>query len=395
MKQKVLIVLTSLTSGGGEKALVNMLNSFEEDRYEIYLQLFRNEGVNMRFLPAYVSLKEPLFPDGMPSKKYRISYLLKHLHIIELLRDVILFFKSRKANSRERGYFEWKSILPFCPADDERYDVAVAAMQGTATYYVFDKINAERKICWIHTDYSKVQHVNEEIQYFEKADSIVTVSEQCYNAFLSIYPHLKNVVMLHNLNCPELIRKMANEKEQSECFPDCFRWHLVSVGRLVNLKGFDMLIDAAKIMKDKGISFSWYILGEGEERNNLLNKVNTLGLEDRVFFIGIEPNPYPFIKHADIVVQTSRYEGKSMVLDEAKILYRPIVSTKYDSVTDQIIDEENGILVDMSAEGIADGILKLINDDSLRNQIICNLGGKNQFETELIEKYYALIDGKL
>ncbi len=395
MKQKVLIVLPSLTSGGGEKALVNMLNSFSADRYEMSLQLFRNEGINMQFLPPYVTLKEPLFPYGLPSKKYRISYLVKHLNARELFKDIIYYLKSRKANSRERGFYEWKSLVTFCPTVKERYDVAIAAMQGVATYYVFDLVNAERKICWIHTDYSKVQHVEEEQYYFSKADSIVTVSEKCYNSFLEIFPHLKNVKMLYNLNCPELIQAMASEMENSQCFHDKFDWHFVSVGRLIKLKGFDMLIDAAKILKDSDVSFSWYVLGEGEERDALLNKACELQVEDRVFFAGIQSNPYPYLRCADIVVQTSRYEGKSMVLDEAKILNRPIVSTKYDSVFDQIDDEENGILVPISAEGIADGILKLIGDNVLREKIVVNLSHEEKKQTELIEKYYALIEGRL
>jgi len=395
MKQKVLIVLPSLTSGGGEKALVNMLNSFPADRYEISLQLFRNEGINLQFLPSYVTLKEPLFPHGMPSKKQRISYLIKHLNIKELFKDVIYYLKSRNANSRERGFYEWKSLLPFCPTVKNHYDVAIAAMQGIATYYVFDLVSAERKICWIHTDYSKVQHVKEEQYYFSKADSIVTVSEQCYNSFLEIYPHLKNVKMLYNLNCPELIQAMASEMEKSECFPDKFVWHFVSVGRLIKLKGFDMLLDAAKVLKDGGVSFSWYVLGDGEEREALLNKARELQVEDRVFFAGIRSNPYPYLKCADIVVQTSRYEGKSMVLDEAKILNKPIVSTKYESVFDQIDDEENGILVPISAKGIADGILRLIRDSVLREKIVDSLSREDKKQTELIEKYYALIEGRL
>lgn len=395
MKQKVLIVLPSLTSGGGEKALVNMLNSFSADRYEISLQLFRNEGVNMQFVPSYVTLKEPLFPHGLPSKKYRVSYLVKHLNVKELFKDILYYLKSRNANSRERGFYEWKSILPFCPTDQDRYDIAIAAMQGVATYYVFDLVNAERKICWIHTDYSKVQQVEEEQYYFSKADSVVTVSEQCYNSFLGIYPHLKNVKMLYNLNCPELIQSMASKMDNSQCFPDQFDWHFVSVGRLIKLKGFDMLLDAAKILKDRDVSFSWYVLGEGEEKDALLNKARELQVEDRVFFAGVQANPYPYLRCADIVVQTSRYEGKSMVLDEAKILNKPIVSTKYDSVFDQINDGENGILVPISAEGIADGIFQLIGNNVLREKIIANLSHEEKKQTDLIQKYYALIEGRL
>src|SRR5690606_12427392 len=96
-----------------------------------------------------------------------------------------------------------------------------------------------------------------------------------------------------------------------------------------------------------------------------------------VFLLGIKNNPYKYIKNADLIVQSSRYEGKSLVLDEAKILLKPIIATKYDSVTDQIEDRETGILVDINPEGIAKGVEEILGNIELRNILIKNLSHKD------------------
>lgn len=394
-KTKVLIALYSLTCGGGEKALVNMLNSLDPQKYDITLQLFRNEGANLQFVPQHVKLADPLFPNGFPSKTQRIERLIKNFDLAGIVKSLYYYIKSRGSNARARAWYEWKSVEPFCKRNQEVYDVAVAAMHGLSTYYVFDTITAKRKICWIHTDFSKISKFKQEQQYFESANNIVTVSEQCYNSFKSEYPMLNNVVMLYNLNCPDLIKSMANQRSKDECFPDNFDWHFLSIGRIIALKGFDMLVDAANGLKSKGVSFAWYILGQGNEEHNLKDKAKALGVDDRIFFIGIDPNPYPYIKHADIIVQTSRYEGKSMVLDEAKILNKPIVSTSYDSVYDQIEHKHSGYIVPISSKGIENGIYEMITNSQLMNSLSEKLSKTENRQDALIKDYDSLLEGKL
>lgn len=394
-KIKVLIALYSLTCGGGEKALVNMLNSIESHKYDITLQLFRNEGANLQFVPSHVKLNPPLFPNGFPSKGQRIKHLIKKFDLINLIRNLYYYIKSRGKNKRARAWYEWKSIEPFCHRNSETYDIAIAAMHGLSTYYVFDIIAADRKICWIHTDFSKIAKFKQEKRYFESAHRIITVSNQCYDSFKKEYPTLNNVLMLHNLNCPDLMQRMSGELSKNQCYPDSYKLHFLSVGRLVNLKGFDMLIEAAAGLKQRGISFAWYILGKGEEEAHLKEKAKAFSVEDRVIFAGLAENPYPYIKWADIIVQTSRYEGKSMVLDEAKIFNKPIVSTSYDSVYDQIENRETGFLVPISPDGIENGIVELLSNEQLMNHLISVLSKEDNTQANLIKDYEALIEGAI
>ena len=97
--------------------------------------------------------------------------------------------------------------------------------------------------------------------------------------------------------------------------------------------------------------------------------IKKFGVEENFILLGARENPYPDIANAKLFVQPSRYEGKSVVLDEAKILATPIVATAYPTVGDQLSNEQEGIIVEMNPNSIAEGIERLIEDTSLRDKI--------------------------
>ena len=166
---------------------------------------------------------------------------------------------------------------------------------------------------------------------------------------------------------------------------------LLSIGRLTKLKGFNLAIEAAKLLKEKGIKFKWFILGDGELQSELEKQIEKLNVSDCVELLGVRNNPYPYIKNATIIVQTSMYEGKSMVLDEAKILNKPIVVTRYDTVSDQISDDE-GLIVDMNGDAIATGIEQMIQ----RREHYIQFLSKNEYGNQkLINEYYKVFNGEV
>ena len=176
----------------------------------------------------------------------------------------------------------------------------------------------------------------------------------------------------------------------NQFFPEEYRGKknvICSIGRLNEQKGFDLAIQAAVSLKNRGVSFSWYIIGEREERKKLQELITSNQLENEVFLLGIRDNPYPYLKNADIIVQPSRYEGKSMVLDEAKILAKPIVATNYTTVRDQLINEE-GLIVNMTSEAIAEGTRKMLADAKMRGIFENNLKQRDYGNTYEMEKFY-------
>ena len=108
--------------------------------------------------------------------------------------------------------------------------------------------------------------------------------------------------------------------------------------------------------------------------------------------LGTRENPYPYIKNCTVFVQPSRWEGKSVVLDEAKILAAPIVATAYPTVVDQIINDVEGKIVEMSGKALAQGIMELLKSEHDRNSIKNWLLSHEYGNQNEVEKYENIFD---
>ena len=164
--------------------------------------------------------------------------------------------------------------------------------------------------------------------------------------------------------------------------------NIVSIGRLNAQKGFEFALDAALELKKSKVKFHWVVLGIGSLKEELEKKREELGVQDCFEFIGARENPYAYMKNADVLVQTSRFEGKSVVLDEGKILCCPIVTTNYPTVYDQI-NKDEGVIVGMNGKEIADGILKILKDPHQYSEYLSQHEYGNEKE---IEGYYQLFN---
>ena len=391
--KKLLFVMPSLYGGGAEKSLVNLLNLLDYSKYEIDLLLFKHEGLFLGQVPKEVNvLQTPT------SLKYSFATLDKEaLNNIEAIKAGViryigtvickLFYKEREKQARWECFYTY-SINRL----KGQYDVALAYLQGEASYYVIDKVIASKKYIWIHNDYDKMEGSDSfNKKYFKKANGVISVSDRCVEILKRTFPDLKNkFYMLPNLTSATFIRKLATEsfpKEYVEGVPV-----LLSIGRLTRQKGFDFAIEAAAILKEKKILFKWFIIGTGELEKQLKAKINEKEVADYIILLGARENPYPYIKNCDILVQTSRWEGKSVVLDEAKILCKPIVVTNYPTVYDQIDDGKEGMIVSMNTEDIADGIQKMLEKEELRNGFSKYLEVHEYGNQDEIQKYIDLIE---
>ena len=142
---------------------------------------------------------------------------------------------------------------------------------------------------------------------------------------------------------------------------------------------------------DKGYNIKWYVIGEGNEREKLEEIIKKKNLENHFKLLGLRENPYPYLKKADIYVQPSRYEGKSIAIDEAKILHKPIIVTNYETAKDQITNEINGLIVDMNEKGLSEGIERLIQNQDLKHSFINNLSNEQLGTENEINKLYEII----
>lgn len=146
---------------------------------------------------------------------------------------------------------------------------------------------------------------------------------------------------------------------------------IVSMGRLVESKGIDMLIKAFALSIKKNPAWSLLILGDGPERNKLESYAKELGVGEKCIFSGAINNPGPTLAQAEIFALASRYEGFPMSLVEAMVCGLPVVCTKYSPDTGEIVsDGVDGILVDVDdVAGLTAALNQLMSNDDLRNQM--------------------------
>jgi glycosyltransferase involved in cell wall biosynthesis len=393
MKKKVLFVMNNLWCGGAEKALISLLETIDYSKYDVDLFLFKHEGLFLSNLPKQVNLlAEPAeykYYD-MPIKTAVLDCLKNGKWDVALYRVLAgTIYKSEKNKIRCEQRV-WKYISKSLKNINMKYDVAVGYLEKNPIYFCIDKVNAANRIGFIHNDYDKLgMDPTLDQPYFDKLDHVVTVSEECGNILKRRFPmHSHKVDVMHNIVSPTAIHKLSKE----QIVMNDTEIKLVSVGRLNYQKGFELAIDSCKMLIQAGYSVKWYIIGEGEERVKLEKMIKEQGLEGLFILLGIKENPYPYIKEADIYVQTSRFEGKSIAIDEAKILQKPIVVTNFNTAKDQINNLENGIIVDMTAESISEVIKTLIDNEDLRRQFKFNLSNEHLGTEDEIHKLYALFN---
>ncbi|PEB56276.1 glycosyl transferase [Bacillus pseudomycoides] len=398
MKKNLLFVMPSLSAGGGEKSLVNLLSQIDYQLYNVDLFLFHHEGIFMEFVPKEVRILP------MPEKYHTFTLPLFQSIQKLLVKEKIslaynrLMFSIKYRNVKNisiREQYNWKYIASSLNQIEKQYDVAIGFLEKTSTYFCVDKVKAHKKIGWVHIDYDRLgMDPNFDALYFRELDNIVTVSEECASILANRFPNKKNEIsVIYNIVSPTMIHKMANQENKDVYHRKDNEIIILSIGRLHYQKGFEMAIESCKKLIDKGCKIKWNIIGEGEEREKLTNLIKVNKLENNVKLLGLKSNPYPYIKQADIYAQTSRFEGKSIAIDEAKILNKPILVTDFSTAKDQIENGINGLIVDMKPGAIADGIEKLIKDIEFKNKLVNNLSKEKLGTEEEINKLYEIFNG--
>lgn len=397
-KNKILITVFDMEIGGIERSLINMLESFDYEKYEVDLFICHHSGDFLSLIPEKVNLL-PQIPNYTVFRKSMIC-CLKEGHysalFIRLLSKVIAGMKARLRNLKEgSGYIQMQLDLKFTsyvlPKLKKNYDLAIS--YAWPHDIVANKVEAAKKIAWIHTDYSELEIDNEiDLAVWSKFDAIASISDACTEAFIKTYPSLEDKIkQIENITSPTFIKKMADDPSQFN-ESDQGAFHIVSVGRLSYVKGFDMAVKALRLLHDKGLTqIKWFIVGYGGFEAELRQLIAENQLEDSFVLLGKKINPYPYIKNCDLYVQPSRYEGKAVTVTEAQILGKPIVITNYPTAGSQVEDGSDGILCELSVDGIAEGIELLYQNSEIRNALINNLKNKDYSNTYELDKLYGVI----
>lgn len=394
MKKHVLFINHSLHSGGIEKSLVTLLRLFDYSRYEVDLQLFVDEGLFLQQVPPQVHRLPALFP---PTYKQNIRQalpaLLKKGHpLLALCRLLVTFAGKARGGMGLRLGKMWAVERHFVRANPRPYDAVVAFMEGQPIYYAVSCTQAPVKIGFVHGDYRAMQlDADFDRPYFQQLSALCTVSPGCQTALAQCFPELRQRChVIYNIISPTVLHEMARGPNP---FPDNFAGlRVLTIARLSLQKGLDIAMPAVAKLREEGLNFRWYIIGIGPEEAALRKQAMELGLADTVVFLGEQANPYPFLAACDLYLQPSRFEGKSIAVDEAMALDCPILLTNFSTAADQVESGVDGLIVPMDAQGIAGGLRRLLQDAGLRAQFRRALAGRARGNEQEIEKLYALMD---
>lgn len=391
-KKRLLFVIDSLNVGGAEKSLVTLLNLLDFSRYEVDLQLFAYGGTFQQFLSPNIKVLPPLdytefltFPLWKQFLYPKFLYA-RLMYSIKMRKGVLLH--------ADKACLYWQTIGSCIGKEPQDYDVAIAYAQGVPTFYVIDKIKALKKLVWVNVDY-KLQGTTRNYQrfFYEKADVIVPVSDSACNVFATlVYPEFREKMkIMWDINDGRMIQRMSELPSEKPIRKDVPV--IMTVGRLNKpQKGYDLALEAAKILRDRGVQFRWYAIGDGPYRDEMERFIAENQLQEHFILLGFTANPYSYMRQCDIYVQTSRHEGFGLTIAEARILNRPVVCTNFEACTIQMIDGTNGLITSFEPQDIANAIEKLLNDQQLYVSIQTYLTQEKKGNVDEIKRFYELIE---
>ena len=375
MKKRMLIIGIRMNAAGTEKSFLSFSKYIDYEKYDVELLLASKTGEFLKFVPPQIKITTMgkwgwIFDI---TKDNAVSLITKN--VIKknpfFAFSLVPYIIKMKRGGVSRLYAAnrlWVKLMKKMPIREEEYDIALAYWGDHTMFYMVDKVNAKKKISWLHFDYDEPPREDAlYLPYFEKNDKIVTVSNEIKNSVIKKFPSLESkTVVIENLIDEDDIKRKA--KEETDFVGDFDGIKILSIGRLCEQKGFDLAIPAVARLFREGENVRYYIIGEGsgEYKQKLLDTARENGAEDYVRFLPRTDNPYKYMARCDIYLQPSRHEGKPISVEEAKVLCLPICVTEYKSAREQLGDGSLGFICEISEEGIYNGLKTLLSDKDKR-----------------------------
>ena len=370
MKKKLLFVINTLGCGGAERAMLNLFDALDPKKYEISLFVLTGQGELSHALPKHVRLLNRDYKDVSVLTKEGRKLLIRSVLRAGIKKGLFLrrasYLLKNFRDMRRRGKILpdklcWRVLSDGAPLIRREYDLAVAYLEGGATYYVAEHVKARKKAAFVHIDYGKAGYTRKlDRDCYQKFDRIFTVSDEVRAHFLEVYPeHEKKVSVFHNLINQERIRQMA---EQGSGFDDEFQgYRILTVGRLTQQKRYDIAIQAMALLKEKcSVPVRWYVLGEGELRESLQQQIKDAGVEQEFILLGVKENPFPYYKNCNLYVHATGFEGKSIAIQEAQTLGKPILATDCSGNREQIVHDVDGRMCPLDPKCVSEEIFWMI-----------------------------------
>lgn len=352
--RKILILCNDLEIGGIQKSLIEFLNYLVPSQdFKVDLMLWQKDGPLQKMIPQEVNMIYQSYP----------STITTLLNEKETLKKIPLFFQFLKSQYFTRVL---KKPWLYYSKIPKQYDIAIAfTHNGFPRYFTIDHVSASKKFLWFHHGSYHSARMEKKLdeKYFRQFDKIVTVSS-ANKAMLSMtFPNLKNMITVvpNIINSTEITRKAEALMED---MPHRSGWYnLVTVSRFSEEKGLDLAIQIAFELKRNGLPFKWYFIGDGDQFSAIRDLAIKMNVEDVCVFKGIKENPYPYIKRADLYIQSSYVEAHPITLIEALALKKIIVTSDIPSVRELLQNGKLGILCKLEPCIFADEIVGILGDE--------------------------------
>lgn len=342
VKQKICFGITKLGIGGAERVLVDMVNELQKE-YDITIFTIYGGG----------ELEKEL------DKNINVISLYKEQRKSIFIPIYILIFGKHLYNKFLRN----------------KYDVDIAFLEGPITR-IFSYKGNKKKIVWVHNDIKKVfgkslkakikQYIDKNI--YKRYDKIIFVSEQNKKSFEKLYGNISERRVIYNYINKDRIINLSNQEiplnEQKKFEHEKIMF--LTVARLTKQKAIDRFIKVHKRLIDEGLYHKVCVIGDGDEKENLIKLINELNVEDTFLLLGKKENPYPYMRQAQYFVLLSYYEGYGMVLEEAKILNKPIIITDTAAI-EAVQNYDRKLIIENDEEKIYEGLRKIINENDGEN----------------------------
>ena len=353
----ILVSGVRMDMGGTEIAQIAFMKKLLSEGHKVTLLLSQKRGPLMDRVPdgvriLAIPMKKSIFLDRMMGR------VIDGRPFAFPVKCICKIFKICIGKKRFTPFLISKTkVLP------GNYDLAVEfhGYGKFPTAYTAVRVKAAKKALLFHD--ASIHWLEYVVSYLDCYDKLYCVSDAVYDKLASMFPEKRSrMEVLHNFIDADEIRRKSEEKADISEFTGEFK--ILTIARLEYQKGIDIAISAAQILKERGIPFKWYVIGDGSERKRLGRMIRAKGLDNSFILLGIRQNPYPYLKACDLFALTSRFEGYPVTLIEARALCVPILASDMPCIREQISDGVNGILTPADPKKIADRINEFRKDPS-------------------------------
>lgn len=371
-KEKVLFVIDSLDAGGAEKALCDLTDKLDYDKYDVSVKALYNEGI-------YIERLNP---------KITYSHIIKKPGIWK-----------KRAFYRLVKYLPSKLLYQLTAGGD--YDAEIAFHELLSTKIISGSDKSSLKAAWIHTNIFSDDSNNQMfksrvglIKGYDAFDKIICVSDNIKKVFEDKTKLYQKTETIYN---PIDIKKItALSEEPCDLIKKEGGFLIVSVGRLETVKGYHKLLRAFRTLKQKHGNAELWLIGDGSEKESYNKFISENGLEESVRILGFKENPYKYMKQADVFISASSVEGFSLAVAEALSLDLPVISTSTDGPKEILDNGKYGMLIPCGEEDIAAALENVLTDKALLNDLKNKSAERKKYfeKSDSVSKFDMLMNYK-